>query len=74
MVPGSNGQIEGTYVNKHRLSDNAKSKYPLALLKMMKRYAEDRIWANDINEGKDVLKFLIVLMRGRKGIKAMRAG
>ena len=41
---------------------------------MMKRYAEDRIWANDIEEGKSVLKFLITLMEGRKGIKAMIKG
>ena len=41
---------------------------------MMKRYAEDRIWANDIEEGKSVLKFLITLMEGRKGIKAMKKG
>ena len=41
---------------------------------MMKRYAEDRIWANDIEEGKSVLKFLITLMGERKGIKAMKKG
>ena len=40
----------------------------------MKRYAEDRIWANDIEEGKSVLRFLITLMEGRKGIHAMRKG
>ena len=70
----SKGQIDDTYLRLSGLSKNANSKYPLALLKMMKRYAEDRIWANDIEEGKSVLKFLITLMEGRKGIKAMKKG
>ena len=72
--PGAPGQIDDTYLRLSGLSKNANSKYPLALLKMMKRYAEDRIWANDIEEGKSVLKFLITLMEGRKGIKAMKKG
>ena len=72
--PGAPGQIDDTYIRLSGLSKNANSKYPLALLKMMKRYAEDRIWANDIEEGKSVLKFLITLMEGRKGIKAMKKG
>ncbi|CAH3144036.1 unnamed protein product [Pocillopora meandrina] len=70
--PGTDGQIDDSYLRTSRLSENARSKYPLALLKLMKRYAEDRIWANDIEEGKSVLRFLITLMEGRKGIQAMR--
>ncbi|XP_066022392.1 uncharacterized protein [Pocillopora verrucosa] len=70
--PGTDGQIDDSYLRTSRLSENARSKYPLALLKLMKRYAEDRIWANDIEEGKSVLRFLITLMEGRKGIQAMK--
>ena len=72
--PGTDGQIDDSYLRASRLSENARSKYPLALIKLMKRYAEDRIWANDIEEGKSVLKFLITLMEGRKGIQAMSKG
>ena len=72
--PGTDGQIDDSYLRTSRLSENARSKYPLALLKLMKRYAEDRIWANDIEEGKSVLRFLITLMEGRKGIQAMKKG
>lgn len=74
MVSSSNGQVAESFVRKCRLSDDQRSQYPLALLKLMKRHAEDRIWANDVKEGKRVLEFLILLMRKRQGVKDMRAG
>ncbi|XP_078383070.1 uncharacterized protein LOC144665665 [Oculina patagonica] len=72
MVDGSNGQVENTYVRKLDLSNSAKNRYPLTLLKLMKRYAEDRIWANDLKEGKRVLGFLVALPKDREDTTSLR--
>lgn len=74
MVDGSNGQVANTYVRKLTLSKSAKRRYPLTLLNLMKRYAEDRIWANDIEEGKGVLAFLVALPKDRKESATLRRG
>ncbi len=51
--------MERVFIKKSYLSYKEKMKYPLLLLKLMKRHAEDLIWANKIEEGKAVLDFLV---------------
>ncbi|XP_078380197.1 uncharacterized protein LOC144663138 [Oculina patagonica] len=58
-IYGSDGEMELAYITKSYLSYKEKMKYPLVLLKLMKRHAEDLIWANNIEEGKTVLEFLV---------------
>ncbi|XP_078356917.1 uncharacterized protein LOC144641766 isoform X1 [Oculina patagonica] len=47
-------------------------KYPLALLKLMTRYAEDLIWANKISSSEAVLNFIIQLTEGRTDASHLR--
>ncbi len=74
MVDGSNGQVKNTYVRKLGLSNSAKNRYPLTLLKLMKRYAGDRIWANDLKEAKRVLGFLVALSKDRHDTTTLKQG
>ena len=74
MVDGSSGQVTSDYVRKLDLSKSAKKRYPLTLLKLIKRYAEDRIWANDLKEGKRVLGFLVALPKDRKDTATLLKG
>ncbi|KAL9982967.1 hypothetical protein ACROYT_G005082 [Oculina patagonica] len=58
---GSDGQVEGTYLEELDLSRSAKDQYPLSLIKLMTRYAEDLIWANKIPLAEAVLNFIVTL-------------
>ncbi|KAL9956907.1 hypothetical protein ACROYT_G038462 [Oculina patagonica] len=64
-VRGSDGEMERAYIKKSYLSYKEKMKYPLVLLKLMKRHAEDVIWANNIEEGKSILEFLVDVTEDR---------
>ncbi|KAJ7390685.1 hypothetical protein OS493_023397 [Desmophyllum pertusum] len=72
-TPGADGEVTRTgYIQRLKLSNSAKSKYPLVLLKLMKRYADDLIWANKIEEGARVLRFIIGLTENRMEASALR--
>ena len=73
-TPGSDGELTGDYVQKLELSKSAKKKYPLVLLTLMKRYAEDLIWANKIEEGGHVLKFIVGITEDRTDASDLRKG
>ncbi|KAJ7376174.1 hypothetical protein OS493_036288 [Desmophyllum pertusum] len=62
---GSNGQVGSDYTKKLKLTSSERQKYPLVLLKLMSRYAEDLIFANKIDKGEDVFKFVITLAKNR---------
>ncbi|XP_078381057.1 uncharacterized protein LOC144663858 [Oculina patagonica] len=64
-IHGSDGELELANIKKSYLSYKEKMKYPLVLLKLMKRHAEDLIWANKIEEGKTVLEFLVDVTEDR---------
>lgn len=71
---GSNGQVEGSYLQKLDLTPIAKQKYPLALIKLLTRYAEDLIWANKVTEAEEVLNFTVALTKGRSEASELRKG
>lgn len=71
---GSNGQVDKSYLQKLSLGPEQIKKYPLSLLKLMTRYAEDLIWANKISNGKAIFKFLRQLTRGRADASKLRKG
>ncbi len=71
---GANGQVESSFLQKLDLSRSAKDQYPLALIKLMTRYAEDLIWANKINDGEAVFNFIVTLTEGRSGASEFRKG
>lgn len=66
--------MESSYLQKLDLSPSIKGKYPLALIKLMTRYAEDLIWSKKITKADAVLKFIVTLTVGRSDASALRKG
>lgn len=72
---GNNGQVERSYIQFFlTLRRKDIRKYPLSLLKLMARYAEDLIWANRISNGKAVFRFLLRLTQRRSDSSELRKG
>ena len=64
-MPGTNGEVANSYLQNSELSRSQKDMYPLPLLKVMTRYAEDLIWANKTADAEAVLTFLVNVTDGR---------
>lgn len=73
-TPGSDGEVTSANIQKFELTTSAKQKYPLVLLKLMKRRAEDLIWANDIEMGEKILKFIYHVTEERDDASSIREG
>lgn len=71
---GSNGEVASSYVHKSDLSRNEKDSYPLTLIKLMIRYAEDLVWANKITKAEAVFNFTLTLTEGRSDATELRKG
>jgi len=71
---GSDGRVENSYLEKRDLERSAKDKYPLALIKLMTRYAEDLVWANDVTRAKETYTFIVTLTEGREDASDCRKG
>lgn len=71
---GSDGVLVAPYIQNDSLSSGDMIKYPLLLLKLMTRYAEDLIWANKIKSSDAVLNFIIRLTEGRPEAADLRKG
>lgn len=71
---GSDGQVKGSYLQKLELSRNAKDGYPLELIKLMTRYAEDLVWSNNITKAEKVFNFILSLTEGRQDASQFRKG
>ncbi|XP_078357256.1 uncharacterized protein LOC144642139 [Oculina patagonica] len=69
---GSDGYLVAPYIQKSPFGESEMKKYPLALLKLMTRYAEDLIWANKISSSEAVLNFVIQLTQGREEASYLR--
>ena len=64
-MPGTNGKVANSYLQNSSLSRSQKDMYPLPLLKVMTRYAEDLVWANKTADAEAVLTFLVNVTDGR---------
>ena len=64
-MPGTNGAVANSNLQKSELSRSQKDVYPLPLLKVITRYAEDLVWANKTEDAKAVLTFLVNVTDGR---------
>ncbi|XP_027037529.1 uncharacterized protein LOC113665984 [Pocillopora damicornis] len=67
VAKGSNGQVESSYLQKFSLGPKQLKKYPLQLIKMMTRYGQDLLWANNIKKSDAVFKFVVKLSSGKPG-------
>ena len=74
VAAGSNGQVRSDYNKNVQLTSSEIQQYPIALLKLMSRYAEDLIFTNKIGEGGDVFKFVITLASNRKEASEISKG
>lgn len=71
---GSNGEVTSTYVQKSGLSRSEKDSYPLVLIKLMIRYAENPVWANKLTKAEAVFNYIITLTEGRSDATEPRKG
>ena len=56
--PGSPGSVSNTAVLSSELDAPSKRSYPKVLLRLIRRNAEDLLWANNTDEGRRVLEFI----------------
>ena len=56
--PGSPGSVSNTAVLSSELDAPSKRSYPKVLLRLIRRHAEDLLWANNTDEGRRVLEFI----------------
>lgn len=56
--PGALGDVDVTHVQSSELDAESKQDYPLRVLMVMKRHAEDLIWAKNFDQGMRVLRFI----------------
>lgn len=71
---GSSGRVQNSYLQKLELGRSDKDNYPLTLLKLMTRHAEDLIWANNVVKAEAVLNFIVTLAEGRTDARELRKG
>ena len=71
---GSDGQVASSYLQKVNLARSAKDRYPLDLIKLMTRYAEDLVWINNVTEAEAVFNFIVTLTDGRADASQFRNG
>ena len=69
---GSEGQVASSYLQKVNLERSAKDKYPLVLIKLMTKYAEDLVFANKVGHAEAVFNFIVTLTEGRAGASELR--
>ncbi|RMX38125.1 hypothetical protein pdam_00003073, partial [Pocillopora damicornis] len=62
---GSTGQVADTFLQKLNLDRSQKDKYPVVLMKVMTRYAEDLVWLNNTRNAQAVFEFIADLATGR---------
>ena len=75
VATGADGKVASSFLQKHSLGEREMNqKYPLLLLKLMTRYAEDLIWANKIRKGKAIFTFLLKLPIYRRDSYELRKG
>ena len=66
--------MESSYLQKFSLGTKQLKTYPLQLIKMMTRYGEDLLWANDVKKSDTVFKFVVKLSNGKPGASQLRRG
>ena len=66
--------MQSSYLQRVDLGDDAKQSYPMNLLVLMKRYAENLIWLNEVDKGEEVFRFLVSLTENREDAANIRRG
>ena len=74
VTPGNDGLVRSSNIEKTHLGLGAGRKYPLPLLKLLTRYAENLIWSNDIPKSRAVLLFILDLTAFRDDALDLRKG
>lgn len=66
--------MSNTVIQSRTLDSASKQSYPLMLLRIMKRHAEDLLWANNVDEGREVLRFIKDVSAGRQDAREFYRG
>lgn len=73
-VSGTPGSVSQSVVRSSSLDAPAKGSYPVPLLRLMKRHAEDLLRGNDLTMAKKVLKFVKLLSADRADARDIYKG
>ena len=73
-TPGRKGAVSNTVIQSRTMDSASKQSYPLMLLRIMKRHAEDLLWANNVDEGRQVLRFIKDVSAGRQDAREFYRG
>ena len=71
---GADGLVGSSYLQKSNLSRSEMDNYPLTLIKLMTRYAEDLVWANNITKAEEIFNFTLALTEERSDASGLREG
>ena len=81
--PGKDGEVGVQYINMGKSSDRkwneldskTKKSYPLAVINIIRREAEDLLLSNSNDKkGRDSLKFILSLTNDRNDLEALKKG
>ena len=72
--PGSPGSVSDTAILSSELDAPSKRSYPKVLLRLVRRHAEDLLWANNTDEGRHVLEFIKTIASEREDARDMFKG
>ena len=81
--PGKDGEVGVQYINMGKSSDHkwneldskTKKSYPLAVINIIRREAEDLLLSNSNDKkGRDSLKFILSLTNERSDLQALKKG
>lgn len=58
MNGGADGSVDQSSIQPGELDQAGKDSYPIVLLRVIKRHAEDLLWKGEITQGRAALHFL----------------
>ena len=56
--PGRDGTVDTSSIQPGELNQAGKHSYPIVLLRVIKRQAEDLLWKGEVTQGRAALEFL----------------
>ena len=56
--PGRDGTVDTSSIQPGELDQAGKHSYPIVLLRVIKRQAEDLLWKGEVTQGRAALEFL----------------
>lgn len=74
-VKGQDGLVSASFIKSGKLDEESKQNFPVELMKVMKREAEDLLLGNNGDQkGEDALRFIVRLTKNRNDVDELKQG